>query len=393
MGRLFWKFFLFIWLGQMAAVLGTGMLFWAERKNFEGRMGGSVERLPPDSAELDSHRRPPPPPPGAFGRQLPPGGFGEPPHPAGRGERPPQDRPMGPPGMHLPVFPALAGLLASVLCAAGLAWYFARPIRQLRSGFDRVADGDLEARVAPGMQGRRDELADLGRDFDRMTERLQGVVEGQKRLLHDVSHELRSPLARLQAAVGLARQQPARMDDCLLRVERESERMNQLVGQLLTLSRLEAGVAEATELVDMAELLADIVEDARFEAEARQVVIAYDAGDMAEIRGNSELLHRAIENVLRNAVRYSPAGGRVGVAAGKRGQVFQVRIEDQGPGVEADELEAIFSPFFRGRAARPGDGHGLGLAIARRVMRVIGGRILASRGAAGGLVVEIEIPA
>lgn len=392
MGRLFWKFFLFIWLGQMAAVLGTGMLFWAERKNFEVRMSGNGERHPQDAAEPDLHRRPPPPPPGAFGRPLPPGGFGEP-QPGERGGRPPQDRPMGPPGMHLPVFPVLAGLLASVLCAAGLAWYFARPIRQLRSGFDRVADGDLEARVAPGMQGRRDELADLGRDFDRMTERLQSVVEGQKRLLHDVSHELRSPLARLQAAVGLARQQPARMDDCLLRVERESERMNQLVGQLLTLSRLEAGVAEATEPVDMAELLADIVEDARFEAEARHVVIAYDAGDMAEIRGNSELLHRAIENVLRNAIRYSPAGGRVGVGAGKRGQVFQVRIEDQGPGVEADELEAIFKPFFRGRAARPGDGHGLGLAIARRVMRVMGGDIQATRGAAGGLVVEIEIPA
>lgn len=392
MGRLFWKFFLFIWLGQMAAVLGTGMLFWAERKNFEVRMSGNGERHPQDAAEPDLHRRPPPPPPGAFGRPLPPGGFGEP-QPGERGGRPPQDRPMGPPGVHLPIFPVLAGLLASVLCAAGLAWYFARPIRQLRSGFDRVADGDLEARVAPGMQGRRDELADLGRDFDRMTERLQSVVEGQKRLLHDVSHELRSPLARLQAAVGLARQQPARMDDCLLRVERESERMNQLVGQLLTLSRLEAGVAEATEPVDMAELLADIVEDARFEAEARHVVIAYDAGDMAEIRGNSELLHRAIENVLRNAIRYSPAGGRVGVGAGKRGQVFQVRIEDQGPGVEADELEAIFKPFFRGRAARPGDGHGLGLAIARRVMRVMGGDIQASRGAAGGLVVEIEIPA
>lgn len=392
MGRLFWKFFLFIWLGQMAAVLGTGMLFWAERKNFEVRMSGNGERHPLDAAEPDLHRRPPPPPPGAFGRPLPPGGFGEP-QPGERGGRPPQDRPMGPPGVHLPIFPVLAGLLASVLCAAGLAWYFARPIRQLRSGFDRVADGDLEARVAPGMQGRRDELADLGRDFDRMTERLQSVVEGQKRLLHDVSHELRSPLARLQAAVGLARQQPGRMDDCLLRVERESERMNQLVGQLLTLSRLEAGVAEATEPVDMAELLADIVEDARFEAEARHVVIAYDAGDMAEIRGNSELLHRAIENVLRNAIRYSPAGGRVGVWAGKQGQVFQVRIEDQGPGVEADELEAIFKPFFRGRAARPGDGHGLGLAIARRVMRVMGGDIQATRGAAGGLVVEIEIPA
>ena len=263
----------------------------------------------------------------------------------------------------------------------------------MRSGFDRVADGDLHARVAPGMRGRRDELADLGRDFDRMTERLQSVVEGQKRLLHDVSHELRSPLARLQAAVGLARQQPDRMDDCLLRVERESERMNQLVGQLLTLSRLEAGVAEATELVDMAELLSGIVEDARFEAASRQVIIDYSAGEMAEIRANAELLHRAIENVLRNAIRYSPAGGRVGVSAGRTDGMFHVRVADQGPGVEAHELEAIFKPFFRGGASRPGDGHGLGLAIARRVMLAIGGRIHASRGEGGGLAVEIEMPA
>lgn len=390
MGRLFWKFFLFIWLGQMAAVLGTGMLFWAERKSFEQRLSGG-ERPPPDGGVAAPHLAPPPPP-GEFGKP-PPGGFGDAPHPGERGSRPPMDRPGGPPGMHLPVFPALAGLLASVLCAAGLAWYFARPIRQLRRGFDRVADGDLDARVAPGMQGRRDELADLGRDFDRMTERLQSVVEGQKRLLHDVSHELRSPLARLQAAVGLARQQPTRMDDCLLRVERESERMNQLVGQLLTLSRLEAGVTEATELVDLAELLAGIVEDARFEAAARQVVIDYTAGEMAEIRANSELLHRAVENVLRNAIRYSPEGGRVAVTAGRMGEVFHVRVADQGPAVAAHELEAIFKPFFRGDAARPGDGHGLGLAIARRVMLAIKGRIYASLGEGGGLVVEIEIPA
>lgn len=378
MGRLFWKFFLFIWLGQMAAVLGTGMLFWAERKNFELHMTGGGKA---PSAYLQ-HR---PPPTEEFGRLPPPGGFAGPPRPGPGGERPP--------GMHIPIFPVIAGLLTSVFCAAGLAWYFARPIRQLRNGFDRVADGDLDARVAPGMQGRRDELADLGRDFDRMTERLQSLVEGQKRLLHDVSHEMRSPLARLQAAIGLARQQPARMDDCLQRVERESERMNLLVGQLLTLSRLEAGVAEATESVDMAELLSDIVEDARFEAAARHVVIDYCAGEMAEICANSELLHRAIENVLRNAIRYSPEGGRVGVTAGRMGEVFHVRIEDQGPGVEVHELEAIFKPFFRGSASRPGDGHGLGLAIARRVMQAIRGRIQASKGVGGGLVVEMEMPA
>lgn len=387
MGRLFWKFFLFIWLAQMAAVFGTAMLFWAERKNFEQRMSSGGKGLPGDGFGADL-RRPPPPPSGELGRHPPPDRFGESPHPGGRGKRPPG----GPPGMHVPIFPVITGLLASVLCAAGLAWYFARPIRQLRSGFDRVADGDLDARVVPGMKGRRDELADLGRDFDRMTERLQNVVEGQKRLLHDVSHEMRSPLARLQAAIGLVRQQPERMEDCLQRVERESERMNQLVGQLLTLSRLEAGVTEAMESVDMAELLADIVDDARFEAAARHVVIDYAAGDMAEVHANSELLHRAIENVLRNAIRYSPEGGKVGVTAGRTGAVFHVRIEDQGPGVEAHELDAIFKPFFRGGASHPGDGHGLGLAIARQVILGIRGRIQASRAAGGGLRVEMTIP-
>src|SRR5574343_486309 len=381
MGRLFWKLFLFIWLGQMAAVFGTGMLFWVERSNFERPVNGGADIPPPGAPPggIDHPHHRPPPPPDGFAQRRPPG------H---RGERPPG----GPPGMHIPAFPVIAGLLASILCAAGVAWYFARPIRQLRSGFDRAADGDLEARIAPGMKGRRDELADLGRDFDRMAERLQNLVDGQQRLLHDVSHEMRSPLARLQAAIGLARQQPARMDDCLQRVERESERMNQLVGQLLTLSRLEAGVTEATESIDMAELLAGIVEDARFEAEARHVAIDFRTGDMAEIRANSELLHRAIENVLRNALRYSPEGGRVAVTAGKAGEMFCLRIEDQGPGVEAHELEAIFKPFFRGGASRPGDGHGLGLAIARRVMQAIKGRIYASRGERGGLVVVMEMP-
>jgi signal transduction histidine kinase len=287
----------------------------------------------------------------------------------------------------------LAGLLASVLCAAGVAWYFARPIRQLRRGFDAVAEGDLDVRVAPGMQGQRDELADLGRDFDRMTERLQTVIEGQQRLLHDVSHEMRSPLARLQAAVGLARQQPARLDDSLGRVERECERMNQLVGELLTLSRLEAGVAGAPEPVDLGELLAQIVADARFEAEARQIVIDYCPGEMAEVMANSELLHRAIENVVRNALRYSPEGGSIRIAAGRVVDGgFRVSIADQGPGVGKDELEAIFIPFFRGSAYKSGEGYGLGLAIARRVLVGMRGSIKASNGTAGGLVVDMEMP-
>jgi two-component system OmpR family sensor kinase len=374
-GRLFWKFFLFIWLGQMAAVVGTSMLFWAERKNFEVRLNAEDGPPPPPGFPEHQYR---PPPPGGVPPGAPPGGF---------------EAPPPPPGMRLPIFPLLAGLLASVLCAAGLAWYFSRPIRQLRRGFDAVADGDLDARVAPGMQGRRDELADLGRDFDRMTERLQTLLDGQKRLLHDVSHEMRSPLARLQAAVGLARQQPGRIDDSLGRVERESERMNQLVGELLTLSRLEAGVIGEMESVDMAELLGQIVEDARFEAGARQIVVDYCPGEMADVVANSELLHRAVENVVRNALRFSPTGGVVRIEAGLgRKGYFYLAVADQGPGVGGEELDAIFTPFFRGSTPKSAEGYGLGLAIARRVLQGMKGSIKAGNGKAGGLVVEMEMP-
>lgn len=370
MGRLFWKLFLFIWLGQMAAVFGTGTLFWAERNGYLTRLDRG---LPPPPHERFEPRALPADGPGAPARN--------------------RVYPPPPPGMHLPIPAILAGLLASVLCAAGLAWYFAKPIRQLRQGFDAAANGDLAVRVAPGMGQRRDELADLGRDFDRMTERVQSVVEGQKRLLHDVSHEMRSPLARLQAAVGLARQQPERMEGLLARVERESERMNQLVGELLTLSRLEAGSAGAVGPVDMDELLAQLVEDARFEGTARRVMVSYEPGRMAEVLADPELLHRAIENVVRNALRFSPPGGIVRIEAGAGGDgAFHIVVLDHGPGVAEADLEAIFTPFYRGAAPGDDDGYGLGLAIARRVVQVGNGTIGASNAADAGLSVSIRLP-
>uniref|UniRef100_Q47I70 histidine kinase n=1 Tax=Dechloromonas aromatica (strain RCB) TaxID=159087 RepID=Q47I70_DECAR len=376
MGRLFWKLFLFIWLGQMAAVIGTGALFWVERNAHPAHMEGGGGHPPPPFSEKFEHHAPP-----ADSLDRPSDSMGRPP---ARHE---------PPGIRFPIAPILAGLLASVLCAAGLAWYFAMPIRQLRQGFDAAANGELDVRVGPGMGQRRDELADLGRDFDRMTERLQSVVEGQKRLLHDVSHEMRSPLARLQAAVGLARQQPERMEDFLARVERESERMNRLVGELLTLSRLEAGSAGALSPVDMEELLAQLVEDARFEGAARQVVIDYVPGKMAEVLADTELLHRAIENVVRNALRFSPPGGVVRIEAETQNDgVFHIRVLDQGPGVAEADLEAIFTPFYRGAAPRDDDGYGLGLAIARRVVQVGNGTIRASNVTGAGLLVSIELP-
>lgn len=378
MGRLFWKFFLFIWLGQLAAIAGTGALFWVERQQFAERMAKmDVEHIRPDRPMPS----PPPPPPQLSGAE----GF------AASHSPPPPKPPKGGPDS-FPVLPLAVGLIASLACAFGLAWYFAKPIRNLRQACDAVADGNLEQRVAPAMGRRRDELADLGRDFDHMTGRLQALMNGQKRLLHDVSHEMRSPLARLQAAIGLARQQPARMEDSLQRIERESERMNLLVGELLTLSRLDAGVIGEMERVDTADLLAGIVDDARFEGGLRGVIVEYTPGVMPEVQANAEWLHRAVENVVRNALRYSPQGGVLNIHAGQVGCVFRIGVADEGPGVEESELEAIFKPFHRADSPVSSDGYGLGLAIAQRIIAAVNGKIWAKRGKPSGLVVSIELP-
>jgi signal transduction histidine kinase len=245
------------------------------------------------------------------------------------------------------------------------------------------------------MGGRRDELANLGQDFDRMTERLQVLVVGQKRLLHDASHELRSPLARLQAGIGLARQQPGRLEDFLDRIEREGERMNSLIAELLTLSRLEGGVAIPMEKVDLGELLADIVEDARFEGSARQVGIDYSATPALVVQANPELLYRAIENVVRNGLRFSPTGTSLNIETtlAVNGKI-RLRISDMGTGVPPSELETIFTPFYRGQDLATGDGYGLGLAIARQVINAVNGTITAKTKPDGntGLLIEIMLP-
>jgi two-component system OmpR family sensor kinase len=357
MGRLFWKFFLFIWLAQMAGIVGVGTYFWFERQQAEA-----------PAAEAPSFAMRP-----GGAEHLPP------PH-----RRPHHPRP--------PVVPMLSALIVSLVSAFALAWYFAKPIRHLRRAFDAAAGGDLSVRVGASMGGRRDELADLGRDFDHMTERLGHLLEGQKRLLHDVSHEMRSPLARLQAAIGLARQQPEHLEKTLERIEREGERLDVLVDELLTLSRLEAGVAGATEAVDMQELLETIVGDARFEGAARQVGVELLAAALPEVCANPELLHRAIENVVRNALHHSPPGSTVQVTGHAEGKRLRLGISDQGPGVPPEALEKIFQPFYRGGGKTSGGGYGLGLAIAERVIAAIDGQIRAKNLDSGGLVVDIDLP-
>lgn len=366
MGRLFWKFFLFLWLAQFMTAAGVGGMMWLKHRDSVSAMEG----------------RDAPPPSGA--RHLPP-------HPDMEGRPPPRrGRPVFP-----PLMPLLAGGVVSLIFAAWLAWYFSKPIRCLRGAFEDAAGGHLERRITPEMGGRRDELADLGRDFDGMAQRLQNLVDGQKRLLHDVSHEMRSPLARLQAAIGLARRQPDKLEDSMARIERESVRMDRLVSELLTLSRLEAGMAgKLDEEVDLSELLANVVDDARFEAEASGCRVEFDARGDAMVRGNAELLHRAVENVVRNALKHSPAGGLISVEVGviDDGRAVAISVSDEGNGVPENDLQAIFEPFFRGNQSLAADGHGLGLAISQRVILAHRGSVIAANRAAGGLCITLSLP-
>ena len=281
--------------------------------------------------------------------------------------------------------------------AALLAWYFSRPIRALRSAFEAAAAGDLAPRFGPGAKGG-DELVDLGRDFDRMSARLRALMDGQRRLLHDVSHELRSPLARMQAALGLAHQQPDKIGITLERIERESNRMDQLIGELLTLSRLEASPdVLRREPVDLVELVDGLVADARFEADqaagGEALRVEFGADERVGVEGDPDLLWSALENVVRNAAKHGAPGGIVTVSVRAIDGVARVDVCDRGPGIVPADLPAIFQPFFRAGASRTGiDGHGLGLAIAQRVVQAHGGEIVAANRDGGGLQVTITLP-
>ena len=359
----------------------------------------------------DQNRRPPP---DRGGRPPGPGpsagdgadigaGPGPGPGPEGRPEPGPRRFGEGPPpqprgGIDWVISQLLPGVLASLACAALLAWYMTRPIRTLRAAFEAAARGRLDTRVQPLMGGRRDAIADLGGDFDRMVQKVQALVASQRRLLHDVSHELRSPLARIQAATGLARQNPARYQASLDRIDREAARLDHLIGQMLALSRLEAGTdAESPSTFDLSDAINAIVEDARFEARSIGPLharsINWHSPGPLPVCLRAEAIHRALENVVRNAMKFTATGTSVEIIVARQSH-DRVRIEiaDRGPGLQASELETLFQPFHRGAGTKGVDGFGLGLAIAKNAIELDGGTIVALPRSGGGLVVRIDLP-
>jgi signal transduction histidine kinase len=296
--------------------------------------------------------------------------------------------------------PLIVAALVSGLVCLLLARYLTAPMERLRQASQSYAAGDFSKRVGPSLGGRRDEIVDLAHALDNMAARLDTLLKSQRGLLRDVSHELRSPLARVQAALGLARQRSTGAENELDRIERETERLNELIGAILTFSRLDTGVHPmAPETIDLGLLLQEMAENARLEGAARGIRIDYAHEDAAPCLGDPMLLHSVLENVLRNAILHSPDGGLIRLtltdevdAAGRIGHV--VRILDQGPGVPEDMLESIFDPFVRVDAARGRNsgGVGLGLAIARRAIRALHGTIQAENHSQGGLLVTIRLP-
>lgn len=286
------------------------------------------------------------------------------------------------------------GGLAGLLFSTVLAWNLTRPMRKLRDGFDRVAQGDLSVRLFPAMRRRHDELSEVARDFDSMAERLELLVSAREQLLHDVSHELRSPLARLQLAIGLARQNAGNVENSLQRIEHEAGRLDKMIGELLALSRAESNSLPDEEYFDLYGLVDAVVSDARYEAQIPGVEIMLQASSDVEytVKGNAELMRRAVDNIVRNALRFSSHGQRVTVVLTRIDQLFQIEVSDQGPGVEESKLSSIFDPFVRVKSSMSGKGYGLGLAITRKVVLAHGGQVEARNGEQEGLVITLRIP-
>ena len=370
------------------------------RRRFDFIRHGMEEGLPPPppplAAASGSNKPPPPPPPNLWPGHAAPQIIG----PDGTiytilfsPHRPGLFGALALPG--IPIAVLTLALLVSALASGWLARHFSAPIRRIQAGARSVASEQLEVRVSDGLDGRKDELAVLARDFDAMADKLSTTRRARTQLLRDISHELRSPLARMRMAVGLARQSAADPARQLDRMEMEIERLDSLISQILKLARLQGSDLKlALEPVEIGEIIEEVAADASFEGTQKKCTVTILGAPRVQVLGHPELLRSAIDNVLRNAVRYSPAAAVVEIETALRRDDLVISIRDRGSGVPDHDLARIFEPFYRVAESRDRDsgGEGIGLAITAQVLRAHAGVAIARNRDEGGLEVILTMP-
>lgn len=377
MGRLFWKFFAAIFLALLSTVLTVGNIVqWEVHHN-------------PQTGVYSFYMSPLS---GAHDKPL-----------ANFQSNPQQSTPFPAVAneldyVHLllsfPFYALVFCLVISALFSGILAWSIAHPVKLLLEHLKRIAEGDMNVRVTTKIGASHDEFSELGAAFDLMANQLSTMIKSQSNMLHHVSHELRSPLARIQMAVGLAIQNESKARASLQRVELEAVRMEKMIAELLEIFRLESGVQKLNKTkVDLKGLVNGIVADIQFEKQSFRLSLEMPDQPVI-VSGQSELLQRAIENVIRNAVKYGPLKGLVLIelqVSQRTGEVI-VEVQDQGQGVAQTDLEQIFKPFVRGRDTTQIEGHGIGLAITKHIVEAHGGFVKATNLSPSGFMVRIHLP-
>lgn len=367
MGRLFWKLFIAIFLALLSTDIIVGNIVEWEAQHAKLAITPTIVATLPTP---DNH------------------------HALSSNQESARQEPDSEPFFSLSYVVFFFSIISSALFAGILSWSVSHPIKLLLEHLKSAADGDLLARVSPKITASHDEFSELGAAFDLMALRLNNMIKSQSKMLHHVSHELRSPLARIQMAVGLVMQNPKKMQSSLQRVELEAVRMERMISELLEIFRFESGMQKLQKTtVDLKALLTGIVGDVLFEKREAKLNLLLPANPVT-IEGQLELLQRAFDNVIRNAVKYGPEQGVVTIElqhSDRTGEVI-IEVQDQGQGVEPQELDEIFRPFVRGRRASQVEGHGIGLAMTKHIVEAHGGFVNATNLSPLGFMIRIHLP-